>query len=180
MAVQVTNFKGEPVSAELSLGMVDEAIYSLSADLSQPLYDSFYFRRASQVSSYHSFVPTRFLDYGGGMGGGGGEEGYGQEPRAEFPDTAAWFPALQTDANGLVTVTLTLPDSLTSWRLTARAVTADTQIGETTTNITVTQPVLVRPILPRTLTAGDDVLISVMAQKLPHHGGQPRTRTAEQ
>ena len=165
VVVQVTNFKGEPVSAELSLGMVDEAIYSLSDDLSQRLYDSFYFRRASEVSNFHSFRPSRYIGYGDfGGGGGGGDEGYGQEPRADFPDTAEWFPVLRTDANGLVTVTLTLPDSLTSWRFTARAVTADTQIGETTANITVTQPVLVRPILPRILTVGDELNLPVFAQ----------------
>ena len=162
--LQVTNFQGQPVSAEVSLGMVDEAIYSLAEDNAERLWEAFYFIRQNQTSEANALRPTRYLGYGGGGGGGGDDDPAPAPLRAEFPDTAAWFPALRTDANGLVTVTLTLPDSLTSWRLTARAVTADTQIGETTTNITVTQPVLVRPILPRTLTAGDDVLISVMAQ----------------
>src|SRR5690606_16932908 len=83
-------------------------------------------------------------------------------PRADFPDTAAWFPALHTDFNGEVKVTVTLPDSLTSWRLTAKATTADTQVGEATANVLTQQPIVVRPILPRILTAGDTVQLSAI------------------
>ena len=93
------------------------------------------------------------------MGRGGALSG---GPRSDFPDTAQWFPTLRTDANGEATVSFTLPDSLTSWRLTAKATTADTQVGETFANIVTQQPVIVRPFLPRGLTAGDQVALSVM------------------
>ncbi len=43
-------------------------------------------------------------------------------PRSDFPDTAAWFPALVTNENGEATVIIPLADSLTTWRLTARVV----------------------------------------------------------
>ena len=84
---------------------------------------------------------------GGGGGGGGGGDLAGN-PRSNFPDTAEWVPVLHTDYNGETSVTITLPDNLTSWRLTAKAVTADTQVGETYTNITTSQEIVVRPILP--------------------------------
>lgn len=167
VTLRVTNSLGDPVSAELSLAVVDEAIFSLSPELVGPMMDAFYFKRPNQVNIYNSMHPRRSLWYvgysGGGMGGGGGDdEPLSGQPRRDFQDTAAWFPTLQTDANGEVTVTFTLPDNLTSWRLTAKAVTADTQVGETTHNITTWKPVIVRPILPRTLTAGDEVELSAI------------------
>ncbi len=94
-----------------------------------------------------ALAPGRYL-YQGGLGGGGGGAMGG--PRSDFPDTAAWFPALETDANGRITVVIPLADSLTTWRLTARAVTAsDTSVGETVHTFTTHQDIIVRPILPR-------------------------------
>ncbi|MCB0036334.1 MAG: hypothetical protein KDE51_20020, partial [Anaerolineales bacterium] len=161
--VRVTNQQGDPVSAEVSLAMVDEALYALSEDLSEPMFESFYYDRNNIVTTYNSLRPSREL-WGGGMGGGGGDGGYEGAPRSDFPDTAAWFPRLLTDANGEAQVTLTIPDNLTTWRLTGKATTADTQVGESITNFIVSKEIIVRPLLPRTLTAGDEILLSAMVQ----------------
>jgi uncharacterized protein YfaS (alpha-2-macroglobulin family) len=158
----VTNARGEPVAAELSLALVDEAIFSLSDELSGPILDAFYARREHIVRTYDSMALWRYLGGGMGGGGGGGDGGIAANPRSNFPDTAAWFPILRTDANGEVSITLTLPDSLTSWRLTAKAIAADTQVGETFINIATHQPIVVRPILPRALTAGDHVELTAL------------------
>lgn len=168
--VRVTNQDGVPVAAELSLAMVDEAIFSLSDDKSGPIFDAFYFERGNIVRTYDALALSRYL--GGGMGGGGGGGDLAGNPRADFPDTAVWFPTLQTNFNGEATVTITLPDSLTSWRLTAKAATADTQVGETFSNITVRQDVVVRPILPRILTAGDEMQLTALV-----HNYTERTQT---
>lgn len=167
ITLRVTNQQGDPVSAELSLAVVDEAIFSLSPDLSKGLLATFYFKRAHQIANFNAMQPQRRLWYfvedgGGGGGGGGGDDPVGSKPRRDFKDTAAWYPVLQTDANGEVTVSFTLPDNLTSWRLTARAATADTQVGESIHNVTTWKPFIVRPALPRLLTAGDELLLSAL------------------
>ena len=51
------------------------------------------------------------------------------------------------------------PDSLTSWRLTVRAVTVGTDVGATTTNTTTTKDLILRVVTPRFLTEGDRVSI---------------------
>jgi alpha-2-macroglobulin len=168
--VKVTGRDGVPVSAEVSLGMVDEAIYALSDELAGPIYEGFYYERNSLVRSYNSLRPVRWL-WQGGMGGGGGDGAATGGPRRDFPDTAAWFPALRTDFNGEVSVMVIIPDSLTTWRLTARAATADTQVGESMARILVTQEVIVRPLLPRILTAGDTIALSAM---IHNYGDAPR------
>lgn len=161
--VRVTDWKGDPAAAEVSLALVDEAIFSLSDELSGPIFDSFYFERGNIVRTYNSMAPHRWLvgDEGGRGGGGGGGFSPGN-PRSNFPDTAAWVPVLHTDWKGEAVVTFTLPDNLTSWRVTAKAVTTDTQVGETYVNVLTQQPIVVRPILPRALTAGDHVELSAI------------------
>ncbi|MCB8945376.1 MAG: Ig-like domain-containing protein, partial [Ardenticatenaceae bacterium] len=180
ITLRTTNFVGDPVSAEVALAVVDEAIFSLSPDLTRQMYDTFYFERGNQVVTYDSMRPTRGLWIPGGMGGGGGGGGGGGleigRPRTNFQDTAAWYPVLRTDANGEVTVSFTLPDDLTSWRLTARAVTADTQIGETSFNIITKKEIVVSPILPRILTAGDSFILSTI---IHNYSSQPRTLSVQ-
>ncbi len=160
VTVRVTDAEGQPVQAQVALAMVDEAIYLLAHDNTRPLHDAFYGPRAHRVLTRNALAPGRYL-YEGGMGGGGGN-GLGM-PRSDFPDTAAWFPALVTDANGEATVVIPLADSLTTWRLTARAVTAaDTSVGEAVHKFNTQQVVIIRPILPRGLTAGDAIVLSAV------------------
>ena len=159
--LRTTDTLSRPVSAEVSLALVDEAIFALSEELSGPIHEAFYYARQHIVRTYDALALARYLGYGNGRGGGGGDELAGN-PRADFPDTAAWFPALRTDANGELVVAIPLPDSLTRWRLTAKAVTTDTQVGEAHINIVTQQEVIARPILPRVLTAGDTASLSTL------------------
>ncbi|MBP6786408.1 MAG: Ig-like domain-containing protein [Candidatus Promineofilum sp.] len=160
VTIRVTDAAGQPVRAQVALAMVDEAIFLLAADNTRPLYDAFYGPRPNRVATRDALAPGRYL-YEGGLGGGGGDGG--GTPRSDFPDTAAWFPALVTDANGEIRVNIPLADSLTTWRLTARAVTgSDTQVGEAVHKFTTHQDVIVRPILPRGLTVGDALTLSAI------------------
>ncbi len=157
---RVTDYMSRPVAAELSLALVDEAIFALSNTPAASIFTAFYDERANIVRTYNALALRRTL-IAGGMGGGGGNGGAAGAPRSDFPDTAAWIPALRTGDDGIVTFTITLPDSLTSWRLTAKATTADsTQVGEARMNIRTRQPIIVRPILPRFLTSGDELNFS--------------------
>lgn len=160
--VRVTDYLSRPVRAEVSLALVDEAIFALSEDLSGPMLDAFYALRQHIVRTYDALALIRYLSYGNDRGGGGDGENFAGNPRSDFLDTAFWLPALRTDAQGVATISLKLPDNLTRWRLTAKAVTLETQVGEAKLNITTHQAVVVRPQLPRVLTAGDAVLLSAM------------------
>lgn len=158
--VRVTDAQGAPVpNAEVSLALVDEAIFTLSEELAGSIYEAFYGRREHIVRTYDGMALRRYIG-GDGIGGGGEGEISAANPRSDFPDTAIWLPALTTDADGVVTLTLDLPDSLTTWRLTAKAVTADTRVGEAVARIVTRQDIVVRPLLPRALTAGDQVFLS--------------------
>nr|MBN1228545.1 alpha-2-macroglobulin [Anaerolineae bacterium] len=102
------------------------------------------------------------IDQGKG-GGGGGREGY-FDVRSEFEDTAYWSAVVRTGSDGLETVTVTLPDNLTTWRMDARAVTADTLVAQQTVDIVATKPLLIRPVTPRFFVVADEATLSAVVQ----------------
>jgi hypothetical protein len=159
--VQVTDHEGQPVVAEVSLAVVDEAIYALAEDMSRDPFDVFYAPRPNVVETYDSLKPTRWLyPEGPGMGGGDGE--VGGAPRRTFLDTAYWAPTVVTGEDGRATITFTLPDNLTEWRALARAVTTDTLVGQMTAHVVVSKDIVVRPALPRFLVQGDAITLTAV------------------
>ncbi len=96
--------------------------------------------------------------------GGGGGHGPAIAVRKDFRPLAAFFPLLQTDAEGTVSATLNLPDSLTRYRILAVAVAGDRSFGKGESSITVRLPLMVRPSPPRFLNFGDRAEIPIVVQ----------------
>lgn len=92
----------------------------------------------------------------------GGDMPAGQIPlarlREHFHETAAWEPQLRTDASGVARVAITLPDSLTRYRLTSVALTKTTEIGVGRARITAGLPLAVQVFLPRFAVEKDRIL----------------------
>ena len=80
--------------------------------------------------------------------------------RKNFKDTAFWQPDVVTGADGKATVKVDLPDNLTTWRATARGVTADTKVGATKYKVLARKDVIMRLETPRFVTQGDTVTLS--------------------
>ncbi len=161
--ITTTDSAGQPLAAEVSLALVDVAVLTLADDTSPAPLKAFYNRRgigvmtgatqavsldrANQLGGANSRQPG-----GKGGGGGGGQPG---ETRRFFPDTAYWNPSVRTDESGRATVTVQVPDNLTTWRLTAKATTQATQVGDATTDIIAAKDLLIRPVTPRFFVVGD-------------------------
>lgn len=166
--IKTTDYSGNGVSAELSLALVDKAVLSLADDPNPSLRRAFYEKRPLGVFTSQSI--TALADrvtlalMPGAKGGGGGAALAPGLVRRDFPDTAYWNAALVTGADGTASVKVKLPDSLTTWRMTARGVTQATQVGQATTDIVATRPLLVRPVLPRFLTVGDEPQLGAVVQ----------------
>jgi uncharacterized protein YfaS (alpha-2-macroglobulin family) len=165
----VTDQSGAPVKAQLSVGVIDEAVYGVKADDTPDPLRFFYRRAYSRVSTDfsrgYSFVgyagtqqlllarhrrPLTLADFKG-------EREAKPEVRKEFPDAIFWVADLVTDDAGRATVQVPYPDALTTWRLTARAVTADTRVGAGIGRSVVTKDLILRVVTPRFLTEGDTV-----------------------
>ena len=176
--IRVTDVTGQPVQADLSLALVDLAVLTLKEDNAPPIAEAFYARQPyrSEVGS-GLFVSGEGLDVEVpqevlGRGGGGGGEAALDAPaiqeeeddgiRRDFPDTAFWRANFVTDENGEAAVEIPLPDNVTTWRLSAKAVTADTLVGQTSVDIVATLPLLLRPVTPRFFTVNDTVQLGAI------------------
>lgn len=173
LTVKVQDQAGRPVRAQVSLGVIDEAVYGVKQDSTPDPLRFFYRREYSRVTTEfsrdYSFVgysgtqqlllarrhrPMALADFK--------SDRPGQPVRKDFPDAIYWNGNLVTGADGTARVQITYPDTLTAWRATARAVTTDTLVGWTTARTTVTKDLIVRVVTPRFLTEGDEVVVPLI------------------
>ncbi|HET6980441.1 MAG TPA: MG2 domain-containing protein [Pyrinomonadaceae bacterium] len=166
--------EGAPVpDAEVSLGVVDEAIYSISPDFSGNIRQQFYGTLYNEVETNLS-VSYSFRGFAGEkpLNLASNKPSYQladfkneSEPvqptiRKNFQDTAFWEANALTGKDGRATVQFRLPDNLTTWRATARGVTYDTKVGVTRSKVIARKDVIIRLETPRFLTQGDTVTLS--------------------
>ncbi len=175
--IQVTDAQGRPVLAELSLALVDEALFLLKDDPAGEIYSTFYKERAMDVKNFHSFMPYRQIWGPDGQGGGGGGGSFDAgNPRADFPDAVLWLPNVRTNANGVAVVQVELPDNLTTWRLTAKGITRQSQMGEASAKIVTQQSLVIRPFLPSQIHVGDAL---TLAAQVGNYSDNPVQLTVE-
>lgn len=162
--VKTTDGNGKPVSADLSLGVVDAAIYGLRPDTTPDPFRAFWGKRPHGVFT-RQFLPEVV------PGGAFQQVALAQrrfalaqqvQIRRRFEDTAYWNAFVTTDTNGEAQVEFELPDNLTRWVTTARAFTAETHAGQGNQQFTVSKPVMVRLYTPRFLVEGDKLRFQVM------------------
>jgi uncharacterized protein YfaS (alpha-2-macroglobulin family) len=168
------NDDGSPAAnTEVSLGIVDEAIYSIQPETAANIKREFYGKRYVEVQTSLAIHYT-FTGYAGEkpadlaknkssyqLADFKNESSYAEPTiRKEFKDTAYWQPDVVTGADGKATVSFKLPDNLTTWRATARGVTADTRVGFAVQKTIARKDVIMRLEMPRFLTEGDTVTIS--------------------
>ncbi len=80
--------------------------------------------------------------------------------RKDFRDTAYWAPFITTGRDGTAKVKIKFPESLTTWKLTGRALTKNTLVGNESMNIITRKNVMIRLQTPRFMTERDRVIIS--------------------
>ncbi|HLL13935.1 MAG TPA: MG2 domain-containing protein [Pyrinomonadaceae bacterium] len=175
--ISAQNADGSPAAgAEVSFGVVDEAIYSIMQESVGDIRKQFYAQRYNEVNTTFA-INYHFTGYAGKKAiqlaanrraqqlADFKNEGDFVQPliRKIFKDTAYWQPSVVTGADGKANVKVELPDNLTTWRATARAVTSDTRVGSATSKIIERKDVIIRLATPRFMTSGDTVTLSGIA-----------------
>ncbi len=184
--IQVTGPDGQPVPrAEFSLGVVDEAIYGLRPDTTRDPVAYFFEREWNRVNSDISLEyyfngeagkrrmrlaelrrPTRLAQLKP-------DRLVLPKIRKAFPDTAFWAADITTDAGGRAQAKVEFPDSLTTWRATARGATPDTKVGAASLKTIVRKNLILRLVVPRFFVQGDEIVISALV-----HNYLANTKTA--
>ncbi|MDR2093642.1 MAG: alpha-2-macroglobulin family protein [Azoarcus sp.] len=131
-----TSLKGKPARAVLTVSVVDEMIYALQPEIAPDIVEFFQHVRRNNVrtdASLNFITYDEAADYA--------RDAARQPParhqynergvkvleraRRDDTDTAAWQPALLTDENGHARFSFKMPDALSRWRITVRAVSLD-------------------------------------------------------
>jgi len=188
--ITATGHDGRPIPrAEISLGVVDEAVYELMRDPTPDLHDFFYRYHLPHLCSGHYDCPApecetlwywlgpryawghyEVVDDSGSLralgarygGCGMARRSAKHRIRRRFQETAHWVADLVTDEQGRTRTTFELPDNLTNWRFTARGVTADTKVGEIRVQRRTFLPLQVELALPRSFRQADRIELPVV------------------
>jgi uncharacterized protein YfaS (alpha-2-macroglobulin family) len=174
-SIDATGVDGKPAArAEFSLGVVDEAIYGIRRDTTQDILAFFF------SSGYNRVFTDSSIEYffTGDAGKRRMQLALLRSPshlaqlkpdrlvlpkiRKAFPDTAFWSADVVTDASGHARAKVEFPDSLTTWRATARGITPETKVGSATLKTIVRKNLILRLAVPRFFVQGDEVVISAL------------------
>jgi alpha-2-macroglobulin len=172
--VRTTDEAGNPVGATVVIQAVDEKLYAMgAADVPRPL-DDLYRRTGSglvAVAATHIAGPRSRVGEGGDTGGGGGD-------RTDFRDTLL-FRELQTGADGRATTSVVLSDDLTSWHVSASAVTRRLGAGVSELLIPVGLPFFVEATVADSYLSSDRPMIQLRAYGDALRSGDPVIFTVE-
>lgn len=176
----VTDAAGRGSPAELTVFAVDEGVLMLTNyatpdplpvfTASRPLSVSTLETRDALAKIGLASLDSMIGSDKGGDGGGGGDP----NARSNFRQTAFFDPNVRTDEKGHASVRFKLPDSLTTYRIMATAVSADDRYGFGDSRVTVSKKLMARPALPRFLRAGDVLEAGVVASTKGFSPGKVR------
>ena len=170
VGIRLTDDTGKPLSGDVTFWMVDQAVLSLAKEQPlEPLPD-FIVLRETQMSARD----TRNMAFGvipleETTGGDGGEqEEWGAETnisvRKNFTPVPIYVPSLKVGADGYVKVKVKLPDSLTVFKLRAKATSGADRFGATGSELLIRQDIIAQPVLPRFVRPGDVFDIGLVAR----------------
>ncbi|MES2964345.1 MAG: MG2 domain-containing protein [Bdellovibrionota bacterium] len=123
-----TKMGGKALAAMVAVGVVDEMIYVLQPEIAPPIGDFFHHLRRNQVRttsslSFYSFNPaTSDVATDSSSAAHRDLKLMQERARRDTRDTAFWNGKIKTDANGKARFEFVMPDALTRWRITARAI----------------------------------------------------------
>jgi hypothetical protein len=139
----------KPREATVNISLVDEAMYQLMGE-DEGVLEGLYSRVLDSgiISDGYSHLCPDMI------GGPGAEGGEGGGERKDFRDTA-YFGIVKTDRQGRGSITIKLPDNLTSWRATYNAVTGDLRAGSGSISLVVKLPFFADMIINDSYLEGD-------------------------
>ncbi len=179
--LQTVKEDGTPVSCQITLGVSDESLFAVKEDETPNIQKYFYGNRYNKVQTSSSQIHAYYHGYEEDVADEAApagtpppapmekrEKSMAAEPNLQqpdfvrefFPDTCYFNSNIITDHRGMAEVQVKFPDTLTTWRATARGVSKKTEVGQNNYKVIVTKDLLIRLITPRFLVEKDRAVIS--------------------
>jgi len=174
--VDVHDAAGKPAQSEVTLWAVDYGVLSLTGYETPDVLQSIYLEKALQVvneDSRQKIVSRRVLTpKGETSGGGGGKDAGPGVIRKDFRVLAFWVGSVITDGKGHAKTDITLPESLTTYRIMAVAGDKSSRFGWAQNEIRINKPVLLTPTWPRFLAVGDKAYLGAVVHSQLKQAGK--------
>ncbi len=168
--IKVKDHSGRGVAAQVSVGVVDKAVYAVQPEFRPGVLDFFYPLVKNNVADFFS---AEFQGYGYGhmlaraLGMGGVQFAMVKPPKKKTDerDTAYWNGSVMTDDTGAATVTFRMPSNQTLWTITAVAADAKGRVGEGQGQFASRGKALVHLSAPEFLREGDEATARLRLQR---------------
>jgi uncharacterized protein YfaS (alpha-2-macroglobulin family) len=182
VTLNVKDRQGRGTASEVTLWAVDYGVLSLTAYRTPDVLGSVYVKKALQVlteDARQKIISRRVITPKGDTdGGGGGAEAGLPSVRTDFSVMAFWLGSVVTNANGVASVDVKLPESLTTYRIMAVAGDRASRFGSADTEIRINKPLTLKATFPRFLAVGDKASFGAVLTSQLKTGG-PATVTIE-
>jgi len=180
MEISLKDNKGKPLSGEVTLWLVDDAIFALKQEKKLDPLDNF----IDPVKSDISVRDSRNLAIGDlRLGESPSGDGYYEEEeefeglrkitvRKTFKTVPYYNSRILVNSSGKATVKIKIPDNLTNFAVRAVAISGASRFGSQKSKIAVRLPVIVQPALPRFIRIGDKFKAGGIARVVEGEGGK--------
>ena len=182
LTVKLSDEQGKPLAGEVTLWMVDQAVLALAREQKLDPLPQFIVPRNSVTTLRDSrnmaFGLLPLQEEPGGDEGDDGSPLLRATVRKNFTPVPYYEPNLRIGPDGTATVKVKLPDSLTNFKLRAKAVSGPDRFGFGTGDVHVRLPLIVQPALPRFVRPGDSLELAAVGRVVEGEGGAGHARIA--
>ena len=179
VTLRLSDETGAPLAGEATFWMVDQAVLSLAKERPLDPLPNFIVERPTTLAARD----TRNMAFGvlpleEIPGGDAGLDEWGAETnisvRKNFTPVPIYLPSVKVGADGVAKIKVKLPDTLTVFKLRAKAVSGADRFGYATGEMLIRQEIVAQPALPRFLRPGDRFDAGLIARVVEGPGGAGR------
>jgi len=185
VTLHLSDDAGKPLGGDATFWMVDQAVLSLAKERPLDPLPNFIVDRETKMAARD----TRNLAFGvipleEVPGGDAGLEEWGAENnisvRKNFTPVPIYLPSVKIGADGVAKIKVKLPDTLTVFKLRAKATSGADRFGAAGGELLIRQELVAQPALPRAIRPGDNVDIGLVARVVEGPGGSGKATISAQ
>ncbi|RTL90082.1 MAG: alpha-2-macroglobulin [Hyphomicrobiales bacterium] len=183
VTLRLADDMGKPLAGDATFWLVDQAVLSLAKERPLDPLPDFIVARETKMAARD----TRNMAFGviplEEIAGGDGElQEWGAENnisvRKNFTPVPIYLPSVKVGADGVAKIKFTLPDTLTVFKLRAKAVSGPDRFGAAGGEMLIRQELVAQPALPRFIRPGDAFDIGLVARIVEGPGGAGKASIA--
>ncbi|MBL1276375.1 MAG: hypothetical protein COB30_009825 [Ectothiorhodospiraceae bacterium] len=180
VTVTLSDPDGDPLSGEVTLWLVDQAVLALGKEQKLDPLPRFITSQPSRMTLRDTRnLAFGYLPFSEQPGGGVAKMMARAEGalldnvtiRRNFQPVPYFNPRIMIDNNGQATLRIKLPDNLTLFKLRAKAVSGAERFGYAKSEVAVRLPIIVQPTLPRFVRPGDEFTAQAIGRIVEGDGG---------